>query len=116
MKTHLTSRYVAYSLPKDIAIQDWGVTYDELEPYYDRFEYLCGTSGKAGNIKGAKQDGGNPFEGPRSRDYPTPPQKQPYGPTLFAAAAREMGYHPYPQPSGNLSQAYTNPLGRSLRN
>ena len=26
---------------------DGGVTYDELEPLYDRFEYLCGTSGTA---------------------------------------------------------------------
>jgi gluconate 2-dehydrogenase alpha chain len=94
-----------------MTIQDWGVTFEELEPYYDMFERLCGTSGKAGNLKGAKQDGGNPFEGARSREYPTPPQKQPYGPTLFAQAARDMGYHPFPQPSGNLSQPYTNPLG-----
>ena len=27
-----------------MTIQDWGVTYDELEPHYDAFEYLCGTS------------------------------------------------------------------------
>ena len=97
-----------------MTIQDWGITYDDLEPHYDRFEYLCGTSGKAGNIKGQIQAGGNPFEGARSREYPTPPQKQPYGPTLFAQAAQEMGYKPFPQPSGNLSQAYTNPLGVTI--
>jgi gluconate 2-dehydrogenase alpha chain len=114
LKTHLTQRYGKKFLPPDMTIQDWGVTFEDLEPHYDKFEYLCGTSGKAGNIKGAKQDGGNPFEGPRSRDYPTPPQKQPYGPTLFAQAAKEMGYHPFPQPSGNLSQPYTNPLGVQL--
>src|SRR5215470_10038627 len=49
-----------------------------------------------------------------AREYPTPPQKQPYGPTLFAQAAKEMGYKAFPQPSGNLSQAYTNPLGVTL--
>lgn len=114
LKTHLTERYGAKFLPEDMTIQDWGITFDELEPYFDKFEYLCGTSGKAGNIKGSKQDGGNPFEGPRSRDYPTPPQKQPYGPILFAQAAKEMGYHPFPQPSGNLSQAYANPLGLTV--
>jgi choline dehydrogenase-like flavoprotein len=97
-----------------MTIQDWGITYDDLEPHYDRFEYLCGTSGTAGNIKGQIQDGGNPFEGARSRPYPTPAQKQPFGYTLFANAAREMGYKPFPQPSGNLSQAYTNPLGVKL--
>ena len=113
-KTHLTQRYGARFLPEDMTIQDWGVSFAELEPHYDRFEYLCGTSGTAGNLKGVKQEGGNPFEGARSREYPTPAQKQPYGPTLFAEAARALGYHPFPQPSGNLSQAYTNPLGVRL--
>ena len=56
-----------------MTIQDWGVTYDELEPYYDRFEYLCGISGQAGNVNGAIQAGGNPFEGARARGYPLPP-------------------------------------------
>jgi gluconate 2-dehydrogenase alpha chain len=114
LKTHLTQRYGAKFLPPDMTIQDWGVTYDELEPHFDAFEYLCGTSGTAGNLKGQKQPLGNPFEGPRSRPYPTPAQKQPYGPVLWAEAAKEMGYDPFPQPSGNLSQAYTNPLGVTL--
>jgi gluconate 2-dehydrogenase alpha chain len=114
VKSHLTRRYGARFLPEDMTIQDWGITFDDLEPHYDKFEYLCGTSGTAGNIKGEIRDGGNPFEGPRSRPYPTPAQKQPYSHTLFAQAARELGYKPYPQPSGNLSQAYTNPLGVQL--
>ena len=114
LRTHLTERYGASFLPADMTIQDWGVTFDELEPHYDRFEYLCGTSGTAGNIKGAIQEGGNPFEGARSRPYPTPAMKQGYGHTLFAEAAKQLGYKPYPQPSGNLSQAYTNPLGVKL--
>ncbi|HEX2941914.1 MAG TPA: GMC family oxidoreductase, partial [Rhodopila sp.] len=114
LRSHLTERYGAKFIPDDMTIQDWGVTYDELEPHYDKFEYLCGTSGTAGNLKGQKQAYGNPFEGPRSRAYPTPAQKQPYGPTLFAQAAWDMGYSPFPQPSGNLSQAYTNPLGVTI--
>jgi len=114
LKTHLTERYGTKFLPEDMTIQDYGVTYDELEPHYDRFEYLCGTSGTAGNLKGQILEGGNPFEGPRSRRYPTPAQDQPFSHTLFAKAARELGYRPYPQPSGNLSQAYLNPLGVRL--
>jgi len=43
----------------DLTVQDWGVTYDELEPYYDKFDQICGTSGKAGNLKGQIQPGGN---------------------------------------------------------
>ena len=114
LRTHLTQRYGAQFIPQDCTIQDWGITYDELEPYYDQFEYLCGTSGTAGNLKGQIQDGGNPFEGPRSRPYPTPAQPQPFSYELFAKAARELGYKPFTQPSGNLSQAYTNPLGVRL--
>jgi len=114
VRTHLTQRYGAAFLPEDITIQDWGVTYDDLEPHYDTFEYLCGTSGTAGNLRGQIQEGGNPFEGPRSRPYPNPAQAQPFSYTLFAKAARELGYKPFPQPSGNMSKAYTNPLGVRL--
>jgi gluconate 2-dehydrogenase alpha chain len=114
LKTHLTERYGAAFLPEHMTIQDFGVTYDDLEPHYDTFEYLCGTSGTAGNLRGQIQAGGNPFEGPRSRPYPTPAQAQPFSHTLFGKAARELGYKPFPQPSGNLSQAYTNPLGVRL--
>ena len=113
-RSHLTQRYGEKFLPEDMTIQDWGVTYDDLEPHYDQFEYLCGTSGTAGNINGTIQEGGNPFEGQRSRPYPTPAMKQGYGHTLFADAAKQLGYKPYPQPSGNLSQSYTNPLGVTL--
>src|SRR5581483_10684343 len=114
LRWHLTQRYGESFLPQDTTIQDWGITYDELEPHYDQFEYLCGTAGTAGNLRGTIQPGGNPFEGPRSRPYPTPAQKQPFSHTLYGKPAAEMGYKPFPQPSGNMSQEYTNPLGVTL--
>ena len=114
VRSHNTQRYGAGVIPANMTIQDWGVTYQELEPYYDKFEYLCGISGKAGNLKGVIQDGGNPFEGPRARDYPNPPLDMVYAPTLFAAAAKEMGHKPFPCPAANMSRAYTNPLGVQL--
>jgi gluconate 2-dehydrogenase alpha chain len=114
LRTHLTERYGAAFLPEDMTIQDWGITWQDIEPHYDQFEYLCGTSGMAGNLQGKIQPGGNPWEGPRSRPYPNPPQKQGFGHTLWAKAAAELGYKPFPQPSGNMSQAYTNPLGLRL--
>jgi gluconate 2-dehydrogenase alpha chain len=111
-KSHNEQRYG--KLADDMTVQDWGVTYDELEPYFDKFEYLCGISGKAGNLKGQKQAGGNPFEGRRSRDYPNPPLEMTYAPTLFAKAAQEVGHQPFPCPAANMSRAYTNPLGVQL--
>jgi gluconate 2-dehydrogenase alpha chain len=115
MRTRTIERYGEKAIPPGMLVQDWGVTAAELEPHFDRFEYLLGTSGKAGNIQGQKMAGGNPFEDPRSRDYPTPPQKEPYGSALFRKAAEGLGYHPYPQPSSNLSRTYTNPEGMTLR-
>ncbi|RJG04694.1 GMC family oxidoreductase [Noviherbaspirillum cavernae] len=114
MRSHTVERYGKNFLADEVTIQDWGVTAAELEPYFDRFEYLLGISGKAGNLKGQKIDGGNPFEDPRAREYPTPPMKEPYGSALFRKAAAGLGYHPYPQPSANLSQPYTNPEGLTL--
>jgi gluconate 2-dehydrogenase alpha chain len=114
LHTKTVQRYGKKFIPADLSLQDWGITAAEIEPYYDRFEYLLGTSGKAGNLKGDKVAGGNPFEDPRSRDYPTPPQKEPYGSAIFRKAAQRLGYHPFPQPSSNLSEPYTNPEGQTL--
>jgi gluconate 2-dehydrogenase alpha chain len=97
-----------------MTIQDWAMTYDELEPYYDKFEKLCGTSGKAGNLRGQKIEGGNIFEGPRQNEYPTPPLKMTESALMFEKAAKELGYHPFPQPISNASRAYTNSEGLTL--
>jgi gluconate 2-dehydrogenase alpha chain len=104
-------KYGSKRLPEDHSIQDWGVTYDELEPHYTRAELLLGISGKAGNIRGKQIDGGNVFEGWRSAEYPTPPTKIPYFSSLFRDAAKVLGYHPYPNPAATPSQAYTNSDG-----
>lgn len=114
LKSHLVEKYGAGAMPEELTLQDWGTDWGEMEPHYAAFEALAGISGKAGNVGGAIQDGGNPFEGPRSGDYPNPPLKQPYAPVLFAKAAQEMGYKPFPVPSALLSRGYTNPLGVTM--
>jgi gluconate 2-dehydrogenase alpha chain len=106
-----TAKYGANALPENHAVRDWGITYDELEPYYTRVDKLLGSSGKAGNLRGKLIEGGNIFEGWRSEEYPTPPTKAPYVSVLFRDAAQSLGYHPYPAPSANISRAYTNPDG-----
>ncbi len=106
-----TAKYGVKRLPEEHSIQDWGVTYDELEPHYTRVELLVGVSGRAGNLRGKQMEGGNIFEGWRSAEYPTPPTKTPYFSTLFRDAAKALGYHPYPTPAATISRAYTNPDG-----
>jgi gluconate 2-dehydrogenase alpha chain len=113
-RSHLEQRYGAGFLPPDTTIQDWGVTYDELEPYYTQFDKTMGISGKAGNLKGQIQDGGNPFEGPRSEEYPQAPYQVAYVSALFEQAAKNLGHKPFVQPSANSPNAYTNPDGMTL--
>ena len=112
-RSHNEARYGRAAL-EGLTVQDYPVTYEELEPYYTMFDRVCGTTGKAGNLRGTIQPGGNPFEGPRSEEYPNPPMTQPYGPTIFAQTTRTMGLSPFPQPGGNMSRPYTNPFGAQL--
>jgi gluconate 2-dehydrogenase alpha chain len=111
IRSSTIERYGKNAIPPAMSIADWGITYEELEPYYDRFEYMAGIAGKAGNLRGHIVPGGNPFEGPRSREYPVPPMKEAQSATLLSTAAAQLGYHPFPQPSANLPQVYTNPDG-----
>jgi len=113
-RSQTVERFGAKVLPEGMQLQDWGITYAELEPYYDAFEKTAGISGKAGNLNGQKIEGGNPFEGPRKSEYPNPPLLQTHAGMLFHKAAGNLGYHPFPSPASNASQPYTNPDGVSF--
>jgi gluconate 2-dehydrogenase alpha chain len=97
-----------------MTIQDYPVGFEELEPHFDHFEKVCGVSGIAGNLRGQIKPGGNPFEGPRSDEFPTPPLPPIHVARLFERATEELGYKSFPVPSANSSIAYTNPYGVRL--
>lgn len=105
-RSHVIARYGASAIPAGSTLADWPMTYADLEPYYDNAEYLIGISGKAGNIRGKIRAGGNPFEGPRSREYPLPPLRRTGFTDLGAATANKLGWHPFPGPSANHSKAW----------
>jgi gluconate 2-dehydrogenase alpha chain len=117
-RTHHIERYGEDKLPVGNRIQDWPVTYDEMEKYYDAVDYDIGVSGKAGNLNGEQIEGGNVFEGPRSREYPMKPLQSSLVATKFTDASKDLGYHPFPQPSAILSEDYKdlagNPRGSCL--
>ncbi|MCP5978225.1 GMC family oxidoreductase, partial [Klebsiella pneumoniae] len=92
LRSWVNDRYGRDFLAEDVTIQDWGLSYEDLEPFYDYFERICGTGGTAGNLRGEVQSGGNPFEGARSAPYPNPPMKQAYSGHLFGTAAAELGH------------------------
>ena len=114
IRTKYEERYGKSYIPGDMPLQDWGITGPEIEPYYDKFEYTAGVSGKAGNIKGVVQKEGNPFEDPRSRDYPLPPLESNLASKMFHKATAELGYHPFSRPVADASRPYTNPDGMKL--
>jgi gluconate 2-dehydrogenase alpha chain len=113
LRSHLESRYGKAAVA-GLTVQDWGVKYDDLEPYYTLFENLFAISGEAGNLKGVRQPQGNPFEPYRSAPYPLPPLEPTEIGLLFREAAAKLGYHPFAMPAANASRAFTNADGMRL--
>lgn len=106
MRTTILRRFGKDALPEDSTIVDWPLSYQELEPYYDRVEWELGVSGQAGNIGGELVPGGNPFEAPRRRGYPMPPLQSTAGTRRFVEATQRLGYHPFPQAAAIASVEY----------
>jgi len=106
-----TRRYGASRIPKGSTVEDWPFGYEELEPYYDKIEYELGVSGQAGNVKGAIDPRGNPFEGPRTRAYPMPPLRWTAFHDRMAAAAKGLGWNPFPGPAAINSRSFQNRSG-----
>ncbi|WP_034945904.1 GMC family oxidoreductase [Erwinia oleae] len=116
LRSHYEERYGKKFIPEGMTIQDFGVSYDELEPFFDKAEKVFGTSGSAWSVKGKVigKGKGNPFAPDRSENFPLPAQKRTFSAQLFARAAEAVGYHPYDLPSANTSGPYTNTYGAQM--
>jgi gluconate 2-dehydrogenase alpha chain len=99
-------RYGPNSIPKGTTLEDWPVTYDEMEEFYDHVEYEVGVSGRAGNIAGKIDPRGNVFEGARKRDFPMPPLRDTDFTDMMMAAAKNLGWKPFRGPAAINSQPY----------
>ncbi len=86
-----------YGSVQGTTLEDWPLTYEELEPFYEKAEYELGISGEGGV---------NPFEGKRGKPFPCPPVDLPPGDLIVKTAAARLGYHPFIVPLGALTQAY----------
>lgn len=102
IRTKTIERYGKGKIPDGMTLHDWGITYDELEPYFVKWEQMAGISGDPTTVE---------MVGKMSKPFPTGPMKAPPGVKLFMDAAAKLGYHPYRMPSANLSENYTNPDG-----
>jgi choline dehydrogenase-like flavoprotein len=86
-----------YGAPEGSSLEDWPISYKDLEPYYTKAEWEIGVSGKAG---------ANPFEPLRTKAYPMPPLPFNREAAKLAPAATRLGWHPFPIPMAINSVAY----------
>ena len=86
-----------YGKVEGSSLDDWPISYDDIEPYYEKAEWEIGVSGDGA---------GNPFEGNRNRDYPMPAFENNRDGELLASAARRLGLHPFPIPMLRNSVPY----------
>ena len=78
-------------------LEDWPLSYDDLEPCYERAEWEIGVAG---------DDSQNPFAPPRKRPQPMPPFPYNREARLLIPAARRLGWHPFPIPMLRNSVPY----------
>ncbi|GLX70452.1 GMC family oxidoreductase [Paenibacillus glycanilyticus] len=95
-------RYGKSIIPENVTIRDWGITYEQLEPYFVKYEQMAGISGEKelpSNI------------GQMSTPFATAAMKKSPAMKLFEEASKKLGYSPYVIPSANLTEPYKNPDG-----
>ena len=86
-----------YGALEGSSLEDWPLTYADLEPCYDRAEREIGVAGDMS---------ANPFSPPRRRPYPMPPFPLNREGRILEAAARRLGFHPFPIPMLRNSVSY----------
>ena len=97
-------RYGASRVPKGSTVEDWPFGFDELEPYYDSVEREIGVSGKAGNINGTIDQRGQHFRGAAQTRISDAAASRLRLHEKMAAAARGLGWHPFPGPAAINTQ------------
>jgi choline dehydrogenase-like flavoprotein len=86
-----------YGCPPGSTLDDWPITYDDLEPFYEKAEWEMGVSGDVAP---------DPFHAPRRRGLPMPalPPNREY--EILKPAALRKGWHPFDIPMLRNSVPY----------
>ena len=79
------------------SLADWPISYEDMEPFYEKAEWDFGISGTAG---------AHTTEGARKRAYPNPPHPYRTASKMIEKGAKAMGYKPFPIPLAINSQIY----------
>ena len=86
-----------YGALEGSTLEDWPISYQDLEPFYEKAEWEIGVSG---------DDAANPFKAPRKRPLPMPPLSPNREYEVLQPAAKRLGLHPFDIPMARNSVAY----------
>jgi choline dehydrogenase-like flavoprotein len=75
-----------YGTVEGSSLEDWPISYGDLEPYYEKAEWEIGVSG---------DDSNNIFRAPRRRPLPMPPLPPNRDFQILKPAAERLGLHPF---------------------
>ena len=78
-------------------LDDWPISYEDLEHCYEKAEWEIGVSGDASP---------NPFAAPRKKPYPMPPFAYNKEAKMLETSMKRMGLHPFPIPMLRNSVPY----------
>lgn len=83
-------------------LEDWPISYQDLEPYYEKAEYEIGVSGDVSP---------DPFKGPRRKPLPMPPLPPNREYEILKPAALRLKLHPFDLPMLRNSVPYNGRAG-----
>ena len=86
-----------YGALEGSTLDDWPISYDDLEPFYEKAEWEIGVSGN---------DDGNPFKAPRRRPLPMPALAPNREYEILMPAAKRLGLHPFDIPMARNTVSY----------
>ena len=78
-----------YGIPEGSSLADWPITYETLEPFYERAEWDLGVAGDGRSIQA---------EIPRRRNYPLPPVPSSPHTVALQHGAQQLGWGTAPVP------------------
>jgi len=86
-----------YGAVQGSTLEDWPISYEDLEPYYEKAEWEIGISG---------DETANPFRPPRRKPLPMPPLPPSREHQLLKQSALRLGLHPFDAPMARNSVPY----------
>ncbi len=87
-----------YGAIEGSALEDWPISYDDIEPYYEQAEYEVGVSGDMST---------NPYAPPRKKPFPMPAFEYNWeDENIVIPAIKRLGLHPFPIPMLRNSVRY----------